>query len=147
MTDEILGGHMTLLDTNEVTETLNSTWLISSDSHIVEPPDLWVGRGTELGERMPRVVSEPDGEWWYVDGRKTMSFLGTQTGDRFEKDSAELQTSATFDQVRPAAYDPASYIAENELDGVWGSVIYPSQGLVLFSVPVSDVVTVDDGTS
>ncbi|CAB4830716.1 MAG: amidohydrolase family protein [Actinobacteria bacterium] len=141
MTDEILGGHMTLLDTNEVTETLNSTWLISSDSHIVEPPDLWVGRGTELGERMPRVVSEPDGEWWYVDGRKTMSFLGTQTGDRFEKDSAELQTSATFDQVRPAAYDPASYIAENELDGVWGSVIYPSQGLVLFSVPVSDVVT------
>lgn len=134
---------MTLLETsnNDVVEVLASTWLISSDSHIVEPPDLWAGRGTELGDRMPRVVSEADGEWWYVDGRKTMSFLGTQTGDRFEKDNAELQTSATFEQVRPAAYHPASYIAENELDGVWGSVIYPSQGLVLFGVPVTDVVT------
>ena len=134
---------MTLLETsnNDVAEVLASTWLISSDSHIVEPPDLWAGRGTELGDRMPRVVSEADGEWWYVDGRKTMSFLGTQTGDRFEKDNAELQTSATFEQVRPAAYQPASYIAENELDGVWGSVIYPSQGLVLFGVPVTDVVT------
>src|SRR5690349_16173348 len=116
------GGLMTVLDTNEVTEVLARTWLISSDSHIVEPPDLWAGRGTELGDRMPRVVSEPDGEWWYVDGRKTMSHLGIQAGDRFEKDASELQTSGTFDQVRPAAYDPAAYIAENELDGVWGSV-------------------------
>jgi predicted TIM-barrel fold metal-dependent hydrolase len=132
---------MTVLETSEVAAVLAHTWMISSDSHIVEPPDLWTGRGTELGDRMPRVVSEDDGEWWYVDGRKTMSFLGTQTGDRFDRDSAELATSGTFDQVRPAAYDPAQYIAENQDDGVWGSVIYPSQGLVLFSVPVTDVVT------
>jgi predicted TIM-barrel fold metal-dependent hydrolase len=46
-----------------------------------------------------------------------------------------------FGDVRPAAYDPAAYLAENETDGIWGSVLYPSQGLVLFSVPVTDVVT------
>lgn len=132
---------MTLLERNGVDEVLATTWLLSSDSHIVEPPDLWTGRGTELGDRMPRVVSEADGEWWYVDGRKTMSFLGTQAGDRFEKDNADLATSAAFEQVRPAAYDPALYVAENEADGIWGSVIYPSQGLVLFGVPVTDVVT------
>jgi predicted TIM-barrel fold metal-dependent hydrolase len=34
-----------------------------------------------------------------------------------------------------------AYVAENEADGVWGSVIYPSQGLVLFSVPDTEVVT------
>ncbi len=115
-------------------------WLISSDSHIVEPPDLWRGREGGLGDRMPRVVSLHDGEWWYVDGRKTMSFLGIQTGRRFEGKPDELRTSGTFEQVRPAAYDPLAYVAENEGDGVWGSVIYPSQGLVLFSVPVADVV-------
>lgn len=125
---------------NAVEDVLATTWLLSSDSHIVEPPDLWAGRGTELGDRMPHVRSEADGEWWYVDGRKTMSFLGTQVGDRFEKDAAELATSATFEQVRPAAYVPARYIEENEQDGIWGSVIYPSQGLVLFGVPVTDVV-------
>ena len=75
---------------------------------------------------------------------KTMSFIGIQTGDRFVKDADELRTSAVFGDVRPAAYDPAAYLAENETDGVWGSVIYPSQGLVLFSVPVTDVVTAVD---
>jgi predicted TIM-barrel fold metal-dependent hydrolase len=90
---------------------------------------------------MPRVESTDDGDWWIVDGYKTMSFLGIQTGDRFEKHADELRTSGSFAEVRPAAYDPAAYIAENAADGVWGSVIYPSQGLVLFSVPTTDIVT------
>lgn len=119
-----------------------SNWLVSSDSHIVEPPDLWDGRlPAHLADRGPRVVVEDDGEWWYVDGRKTMSHLGIQTGRRFEGDPDRLVTSATFDEVRPAAYDPAAYLAENETDGVWASVIYPSEGLVLFSVPDTEVVS------
>jgi predicted TIM-barrel fold metal-dependent hydrolase len=116
-------------------------WLLSSDSHIVEPPDLWKGREGSLGDRMPRVVSLADGDWWFVDNRKTMSFLGIQTGQRFENEPEKLRTSGAFEQVRPAAYEPAAYVKENESDGIYGSVIYPSQGLVLFSVPVSDVVT------
>ena len=90
---------------------------------------------------MPRVVSADDGDWWFVDGYKTMSFLGIQTGERFEADPDRLRTSGTFAEVRPAAYDPHAYVEENERDGVWGSVMYPSQGLVLYQVPVSDVVT------
>ena len=71
-----------------------------------------------------------------------MSFLGIQTGDRFEKDSHDLRTSGAFAEVRPAVKDPRRYLEENELDGVWGSVLYPSQGLVLYGVPVGDVITV-----
>jgi predicted TIM-barrel fold metal-dependent hydrolase len=129
-----------------IADVLATTWMISSDSHIIEPPDLWEGLVPVLGDRAPRVVSEADGDWWYVDGRKTMSFIGIQTGDRFVKEADELRTSAVFGDVRPAAYDPAAYLAENETDGIWGSVIYPSQGLVLFSVPVTDVVTLAMGT-
>ena len=126
----------------EVADVLAATWMISSDSHIVEPPDLWEGRmPAHLAERGPRVVSEADGDWWYVDGRKTMSFLGIQTGDRFKGDPDTLRTSGTFDEVRDSAYEPARYLAENETDGIWGSVIYPSQGLVLYSVPDTEVVT------
>lgn len=125
-----------------VGEVLARTWMISSDSHIIEPPDLWEGRmPAELESRGPRVVSEDDGDWWYVDGRKTMSFLGIQAGERFEGDPDRLRTSGAFDEVRPAAYDPARYVAENESDGIWGSVIYPSQGLVLYAVPDTDVVS------
>src|SRR5262245_35583534 len=117
-------------------------WMISSDSHIVEPPDLWTARMPKaLAERGPRVVSLDDGDWWFVDGRKTMSFVGIQAGVRFGKDPDRLVTSARFEQVRPAAYDPRRYLGENEQDGSWGSVIYPSQGLVIFSVPNTEVVT------
>jgi hypothetical protein len=31
---------------------------------------------------MPYVESADDGDWWFVDGYKTTSFLGIQTGDR-----------------------------------------------------------------
>jgi predicted TIM-barrel fold metal-dependent hydrolase len=118
------------------------SWMISSDSHIIEPPNLWTGRVPDhLADRAPRVVVEDDGEWWYIDGRKTMSHLGIQTGARFEGDPDKLVTSATWDQVRPAAYDPRAYLEENETDGVWGSVIYPSEGLVMFSVPNTEVVS------
>ncbi len=113
-------------------------WMISSDSHIIEPPDLWVKRiDRAFRERAPRVVSEQGGDWWYVDGQRSMSFLGVQTGDRFEKDATELVIEARFEQVRPAAYDPARYIAENETDGVRASVLYPSEGLLAFSIPDS----------
>ena len=116
-------------------------WLLSSDSHVIEPADLWTGSGGALGERMPRVERLDDGDWWIVDGYKTMSFLGIQTGDRFDGEPEKLRTSGFADEVRPAAYDPRLYIEENERDGVWGSVLYPSQGLVLYAVPVTDVVT------
>ncbi|HEX4431438.1 MAG TPA: amidohydrolase family protein [Frankiaceae bacterium] len=119
--------------------TNEQSWLISSDSHIVEPPDLWTARADD--SRLPHVVREADGDWWYIDGRKTMSFLGIQTGMRFEKDPTKLRTSATFEEVTPAAYDPSAYLKANEQDGVWGSVIYPSEGLVIFSVPNTEVVS------
>ncbi len=60
---------------------------------------------------------------------------------RFDKDPTKLRISGTFAEVGPAASDPAAYITANESDGVWGSVIYPSEGLVLFSVPNTEVVT------
>jgi predicted TIM-barrel fold metal-dependent hydrolase len=126
---------------HNVRETLERTWLISSDSHIVEPPEIWTDRmAASFGDRAPHVQIEDDGAWWYVDGLKTMSFLGIQTGDRFVKEADDLRTSGLFDQVRRGAYDPAAFLAENESDGVWGSVIYPSQGLVLYAIPASDVV-------
>jgi predicted TIM-barrel fold metal-dependent hydrolase len=132
----------TVTNASAVADLLAHNWMISSDSHIVEPPDLWEGRiDTSFGDRAPRVVSEADGDWWYIDNLKTMSFVGIQAGDRFVKPADELRTSADFSDVRPAAYDPAQYLAENETDGVWGSVIYPSQGLVIFSVPATDIVT------
>jgi len=112
--------------------------LISSDSHIIEPPDLWLERiDAEYRDRAPRVVKEEKGDWWTIDGKRSMSFLGVQTGDRFEKDASELIIEAHFEDVRPAAYEPRSYIEENREDGIEASVIYPSEALLAYSIPDS----------
>jgi predicted TIM-barrel fold metal-dependent hydrolase len=110
--------------------------MISSDSHLVEYPTLWEERlPREFRERGPRVVPTADGkEWWYVDGRKTQTHVGTQAGKRFAKDPSQLVTAASFSEVRPGAYDPALFIKESMDDGIEGSVVYPSEGLVLYSV-------------
>lgn len=114
--------------------------MISSDSHIIEPPDLWTERMDRRDrDRAPRVVREESGDFWYIDGQKSMSFLGVQTGDRFEKDATELTTTARFEDVRPASYDPARYLEENATDGVVGSVIYPSEALLAYSISDTDL--------
>jgi predicted TIM-barrel fold metal-dependent hydrolase len=116
--------------------------LISSDSHIVEPPDLWAERmDRRYRDRAPRVVEEDDGDWWFVDGVRTNSFQGgAQAGKRFESQEA-LRPAARFREVRPGAYLPGEYLRDNELDGVHVSVIYPTEGLQLFRVPDSDLLT------
>ena len=110
--------------------------IISSDSHVVEPPDTWTGRlPAKFGDRSPRVVSDSDGDWWFVDGIRTNSFQGgAQAGKRFDNPD-ELQPSRHFADVRRGAYDPKEFLADNELDGVWGSVLYPTEGLTLYQVP------------
>ena len=110
--------------------------VISSDSHVVEPPDTWKGRlPARYHDRAPRVVEDADGDWWMVDGVRTNSFQGgAQAGKRFDRPE-ELRPAGRFADVRPGAYDPKEFLADNELDGVWGSVLYPTEGLSLFQVP------------
>jgi predicted TIM-barrel fold metal-dependent hydrolase len=110
-------------------------FMLSSDSHIVEPPDLWTERiDRDFADRAPRVIHADGADWWSIDGARSMSFLGVQTGDRFEKTAAELITAARWEDVRPAAYDPARYLEENVRDGVFGQVLYPSEALLVFSI-------------
>lgn len=112
--------------------------MLSSDSHVVEPPDLWTERmAPAFRERAPQVVRQDDGDWWFVDGYRTNSFQGgAQPGLRFDSPQ-DLKPAARFDEVRPGAYLPEAHLIDNETDGVYGSVLYPTEGLLLFSVPDS----------
>jgi predicted TIM-barrel fold metal-dependent hydrolase len=111
-------------------------FMLSSDSHIIEPPDLWTERiDAEFRDRAPRVDRVDGNDFWFIDGKPSMSFLGVQTGDRFEKDASELITAAKWEDVRASATDPQRYMEENERDGVFGQVLYPSEALLTFSIP------------
>ena len=134
---------MTVTSTQEAAaDALRHSWLFSSDSHIVEPPDLWEGRlPKHLADRGPRVDVGDRGDFWFLDDHMLSSFAGAHVGQRFEKSTNEMNSVAHFDEIPLAAYTPARYLAENELDGVWGTVIYPTAGLVLFNIPESELLT------
>jgi predicted TIM-barrel fold metal-dependent hydrolase len=110
--------------------------MLSSDTHLIEPPDLWTTRlDRRWRDEAPHVdIDEATGsQWWVVDAQRTLSFAGgAQTGDRFEK-PIELRAGARFEEVRPGGYDPHANLRDNEADGVWGSVLYPTEGLMLYT--------------
>jgi predicted TIM-barrel fold metal-dependent hydrolase len=108
---------------------------ISSDTHVIEPPELWVERiDAEHRDRAPRVVDRDGADWWLVDGGQYLSFSGgVQTGVRFEAPET-LKTGARFAAVRPGAYLPDEHLADNERDGIDGSVLYPTAGLSFFRI-------------
>ena len=62
--------------------------VISSDDHVMEPPDLWIsGVALRFRERAPHIVRLEDGsDWWVCDGRQLVHMgSGSQTGRRFEE--------------------------------------------------------------
>ena len=110
--------------------------ILSSDSHVIEPPDLWTTRiEPRFRERAPRVVQEEDGDWWFVDGIRTNSFQGgVQAGKRFERPD-QLRHAGRFADVRPGGYRPAEHIKDNEADGIYDSVLYPTEGVAALQPP------------
>jgi hypothetical protein len=43
--------------------------------------------------------------------------------------------------VRPGSYLPAEHIKDNEADGIYGSALYPTEELLLFRVPDSELLS------
>jgi predicted TIM-barrel fold metal-dependent hydrolase len=117
--------------------------LISADSHIVEPPDMYTSRvEPQFRDRAPRMERRrtPKGseyDAWFFDGMQ-VGTLGAviQAGQRFE-DPSQIDFLGVWEGVRRAAYEPQAMIEELELDGVWGACLQPSQGLFWYRIPDS----------
>ena len=111
--------------------------IISSDDHVFEPADLWTSRiEGRFRERVPRVERAQDGtDWWYCDGIRGMNMAqGTGEGVRFAA-AERLTVAGTLENVRPGGYIPVEHIKDMDMDGIDVSVTYPTEGLVLYTVP------------
>src|ERR1700687_4245739 len=98
--------------------------LISADSHIAEPPDMYASRieprFRNRAPRMERRKTSAGGEYdaWMLDGQQ-VGTLGAvmQAGQRFE-DPSQIDFLGVWEDVRKGGYDADAMIAENEADGV-----------------------------
>jgi predicted TIM-barrel fold metal-dependent hydrolase len=125
--------------TDEKDTNMDKLWANSGDSHLMEPSDLFEKRlPTQLAERMPHSVKDPDGAWEtvYVDGeefRRRMPKMPTDPDKIVNLDGSTGQRA-------PGANDPHLRLKDLDQEGVWAEATYPSIGVWSYSIRTPEVV-------
>lgn len=110
--------------------------VLSSDSHVFEPPDLWQTRiDAAFRDRGPRIQRIDGADQIVVEADQVLSGIGliSNAGARFDAPET-ISADGRFEDVLQGGYDPAQHLKDMVLDGVAGEVLYPSQGLFYFRV-------------
>lgn len=99
--------------------------LISGDSHVNEPPDLWTKRlPTKYKDRAPHMRRFEQGDAWVLEGADDPVNFGLNqcASDPPEKTVAWIK----WEDCRPGGYIPEARIAEMDEDGVDAEILYPT---------------------
>ena len=110
--------------------------ILSSDSHVFEPPDLWVTRiDAAFRARAPRLQRIDGADQIVIEADQVLSGIGliSNAGARFEAPET-ISGQGRFVDVPAGGYDSAQHLADMRIDGVAGEVLYPSQGLFYFRI-------------
>lgn len=115
------------------------TRLISADSHVIEPRNMWVDHvEPAFKARAPRVVKDPPGkkgDYLIIEGVEPQKVGGGfAAGIPPEKLKEQLEAASLDDCIR-GAYEPAARMKDMALDGIEAEVIYTTHGFRLFSIP------------
>ena len=110
--------------------------LISADSHVSEPTDLWVERvEKKYRDRAPRLVEnprDPKGAYFYYEDHAPHPIgIGLGAG-KSPEELAQFLTRGTYADARPGGWDPAERLKDNALDGVEADVLYTTLGFRIF---------------
>jgi len=118
--------------------------LVSADSHVVEPPDLWTSRlDAKYREHAPRTVTREDGDYFICEGGLGGDEHGLDMGSTQRKyDNPESydfsHEAGHWDQVPVSAWDPEARIKEIDREGVEAELMYTSHGLLLYALQDRD---------
>ena len=111
--------------------------LVSADSHIAEPPDLWTIRiDRQFRDRAPRLISNARGDSYVIDENANIGGpIGLMaTKAKYTDPQARFGMEGRWSEVPEGAYDPAVRAAELEREGMDGEIIYTSTGLTFYAL-------------
>ena len=112
--------------------------IISADSHVMEPPGTYIDRiDRKFRDRAPRVVFTPErGDIYVIDGMTDTIPMGlVAAAGKTAEELAIAASTARFDDLHRGGWDPVARIADQDRDGVYAEIIYPSVGMVLCNHP------------
>ena len=102
--------------------------LISADSHVNEPPDLWVKRvPAALRDRAPRIERFEEGDAWVIEGVTDPINFGMNACAGMPP--KEMRGWMRFEELRAGGHDPSERLSEMAQDGVDAEVLYPTPRL------------------
>jgi predicted TIM-barrel fold metal-dependent hydrolase len=105
--------------------------VISADSHVVEPGDLWLRYcDPDFRERAPRIVRYDGTDIYEADGGFRLFAVGSvaNTGQDTRR------RTGTFEETVPkGGYDLAARIVDMAVDGIDAEVIYPTFAMRLYA--------------
>jgi predicted TIM-barrel fold metal-dependent hydrolase len=108
--------------------------VISGDSHVLEPGDLWTRRlaGGPFADRAPRLVEAGGAHHFLIDGLdpQPVSLPGAAGVE-----SEALREGGSVGDTRAGGWDLDARLADQDVDGVDAEVLYPSIAMALTRVP------------
>jgi predicted TIM-barrel fold metal-dependent hydrolase len=111
--------------------------LISADSHVNEPGDLWVERiDKAFRDRAPHVVDNiPDrqpGSYLVLEGIAPIHLTQGLGAGKKPEELPQFFQQTTYKDARRGGWDPAERLHDMDLDGVEAEVIYTTLGFRQF---------------
>jgi predicted TIM-barrel fold metal-dependent hydrolase len=116
--------------------SFGSEWMLSSDAHVVEPPDLFTSRfPQDLRPFAPQTVTVDGKEWWLVQDQLGIPIINAaRAGDRYDPVEDRRQRLTFSEDVPAYGYEPDKWLKAQEADGVWGGVVQCSAGLLFYGL-------------
>ena len=111
------------------TELVDQIRVIDTDTHLVEPPDLWTSRiSPKYGDLVPHVEWDPaEGEEaWYIGGQRLAPVAGSAMAGWSEYPPDHPKTWAEAD---PATWDAPLRLKKMDEYGIHAQVLYPNVAL------------------
>ncbi|CAN7242109.1 amidohydrolase family protein [Phenylobacterium sp. LjRoot225] len=105
--------------------------IIDADTHLSEPPDLWLKHApAALRDRVPQIKQYNGRTSWVIDGDKPIG-LGANPYSAVLKDGGKVMDVEDFGPLTYADVHPGSYavkprLAEMDRCGVWAQIVYPN---------------------
>ena len=101
--------------------------LISADSHVVEPPEVFADLPAGVRDRAPKLADFDGGSAWFVDGVEPAPLPPSfAAGSGLRRPSVPV---AHWDNVLPGLYDPAERVKAQDADSVDAEFLYPTPTL------------------